>query len=608
MAATSDDGVNTLQEARADAGRLWRILAGLVAFQAVCYAVIAWLSPVFTYEASVEDRPLLSVLVLFGVCFACAIASAAVAVRLGERRWLTRTILTVAVAFRVLLLFTPPIQELDIYRYIWDGEVAAHGISPYRYPPAVILAALDDAAAADAQAAPELMRLLQLLKHDPGLADVIRRVHFPELTTIYPPVSQTVFAAAVMLMPPDASAFMRVTIMKSVLLVFDMATLGLVLWLLRLAGKPVGLAILYGWCPLVIKEIANSGHLDSIAVCLTTASLCLATRMWRRQGAEASRASQSLAVLLSSAVLLGLAVGAKIYPIILVPLVAVMNACHGGMRRAAFTAAATLLTAACCLAPMAWPSSGDDASVATDPSGTTMGLAAFVSRWEINDLVFMVVFENLRPADPEAPTPPAWFAVVPNGCRRTAIDPPASFLGVTTDRAAFWAARGLTSVLFLLILIGLLVRVARDPTLPQCLEAAFLTIAWFWLLAPTQNPWYWTWALPLLPFARGWAWRAVSGLLFLSYLRFWLVSRYPEAGVCGTAYNGSQFFDFVIPWIEFGPWFLWLAIVASLRGRPHASPGDADSGLCGEVHRVAAGLPLNFFAPDTSSPNTNGGT
>jgi hypothetical protein len=589
-------------EERADTVCLRTIFVTLVAIQAVGYAAIAWLSPAFAHDQGLEDRPLLTMLGLFAVCFVCSTASVGVAMRLGESRWLTGVIVAVAFAFRGLLLFTPPIQEVDVYRYIWDGEVAAHGISPYRYPPAVILAAHDGRAQAPGDDAPELARLVQLLKHSPGLADSLRRVHYLELTTIYPPVSQAVFAGAAMLMPADASAFMRVTIMKSVLLAFDMATLGLVFWLLRMAGKPMGLAILYGWCPLVIKEYANSGHLDSITVCLTTAALCLVARAWCRCGSETARWS------LASAVLLGLAVGGKIYPVILVPLVAFVTASRAGVRRAAVACAATILTSALCLAPMLWPSSGDDDSVATDPSGTTIGVAAFVSRWEINDLVFIVALENIRPIDPAAHIPPAWFAIVPNAFRCAAINPLAAFLGVSTDRAAFWAARGLTGLVFLLILLTLVRRASRDPSLPRFLEAAFLTIAWFWLLAPTQNPWYWTWALPVIPFARGWAWRAVSGLVFLSYLRFWLIYRYPEAGVFGTAYNGSQFFDFVIPWVEFGPLFLWLAIAAMLRPQALDPPGSSHEGLCGEVHRALAALPLRSPDPDTPLPNTNGGT
>jgi hypothetical protein len=110
------------------------------------------------------------------------------------------------------------------------------------------------------------------------------------------------------------------------------------------------------------------------------------------------------------------------------------------------------------------------------------------------------------------------------------------------------------------------------------LEAAFLTLAWFWLLSPTQNPWYWIWALPLLPFARGRAWFAVSGLVFIYYLRFWLLYHWPAQGILGTRYNGPLFFDFVMTWIEFGPWLLWLGATA-LGRRVHTSQsGDLPHG------------------------------
>jgi hypothetical protein len=36
--------------------------------------------------------------------------------------------------------------------------------------------------------------------------------------------------------------------------------------------------------------------------------------------------------------------------------------------------------------------------------------------------------------------------------------------------------------------------------------------------------------------------------------------------VSGTSYAGPEFFDFVVSSIDFGPWFLWLA-VDSLRSR-----------------------------------------
>lgn len=570
----------------ADTGRLRTGLLALVAVQAVGYAVIAWLSQAFAHDQGFGERPLLAVLGLFGVCFACSVASGVVAVRLGEGRWLAGVIVAAALVFRGLLLWTPPIQEVDIYRYVWDGAVASQGVSPYRYPPAAVLAAHDGPATDAGGTSPELARLVGLLDASPGLADALRRVHYPELTTIYPPVSQAVFTVTAMLTPLDASVFTRITIMKIALLVFDMATVGMVFWLLRAAGRHMGLAIVYAWCPLVIKEFANSGHLDSIAVCLTMASVCSAARLWCRCGPHAGRWG------IASAVLLGLAVGAKIYPVILVPLVTVVTMRKAGLRHGSVACAAAILTSIACLAPMVWPTPGGDPPGASDPPGTSTGLAAFVSRWEINDLVFMVVLENLRPVDPEAHAATAWFAIVPNAWRWSAIGPLAGRLGVDTDRAAFWATRGLTGLVFFLVLLPLLFRVAREPSLPRFLEAAFLTIAWFWLLAPTQNPWYWTWAVPLVPLARGRAWQAVSGLVFLSYLRFWLVYHYPEASVFGTGYGGGQFFDFFVPWVEFGPWFLWLASGAILRRNP-VTPTETDGdSLCGQVHRDAGALPL----------------
>ena len=78
--------------------------------------------------------------------------------------------------------------------------------------------------------------------------------------------------------PAQASIDQRILILKIWLLGFDLATGGLVLLLLRQTGRPLGMFVLYAWCPLVLKEFANSGHLDVIAVFLTTLAMWLAVR------------------------------------------------------------------------------------------------------------------------------------------------------------------------------------------------------------------------------------------------------------------------------------------------------------------------------------------
>jgi hypothetical protein len=36
-----------------------------------------------------------------------------------------------------------------------------------------------------------------------------------------------------------------------------------------LTGRHLGWSLAYAWCPLAVKEVANTGHLDSIPVFLT---------------------------------------------------------------------------------------------------------------------------------------------------------------------------------------------------------------------------------------------------------------------------------------------------------------------------------------------------
>ena len=95
---------------------------------------------------------------------------------------------------------------------------------------------------------------------------ILKRIHYGEYSTIYPPVSQAVFFMTMKWFPATASVEAHIVFIKSVLVIFDLLVLALVVGLLRQMKIHIGWLILYAWNPLVVKEIANGGHLDSIAV------------------------------------------------------------------------------------------------------------------------------------------------------------------------------------------------------------------------------------------------------------------------------------------------------------------------------------------------------
>ncbi len=196
-----------------------------------------------------------------------------------------------------------------------------------------------------------------------------------------------------------------------------------------------------------------------------------------------------------------------------------------------------------------------------DPSES---LRAFLSRWEMNDFLFLLAIENLRPSDGLPAHQVAWFTVTPEVWRSSLVSFVATRSGLAADSVPFILTRTFLSIVFLILACGLALwaepqtaGATANRSAARLLEAAFLTLAWFWLLLPTQNPWYLVWCLPLLPFARNRAWLALSGLTFCYYIRFWLTSQFPTP-LLGTHYPGPQFFDYIVTWMEFVPWFVWL--------------------------------------------------
>ena len=603
----------------------WRfqLLLTLGVLQFACYLAIAFLSDYFRLGGDQSLRPIPLVLLLFTTCFVMHLAALRLGLQVQARQRLMKWIVFGAVCFRGILLFSQPIQEVDIYRYCWDGAVLSEGVSSFRYSPMRVLLAQAD----EPGISPELQRVIALRDRDEGLAKILERVHFGELTTIYPPTSQIVFALADAVTPSGASISVRLWVMKAFIVVFDLLTLACLAKMLAMLRIHAAWAIPYAWSPLLIKEFANSGHLDSIAVFFTSAAVYCFLKAFKQ---ASSRTTMNVGWTVGSALLLAAGVGAKLYPIVLAPLFAWILLRQIGWRCSAIWCTSLGITTALLLSPMlvemrneaadarptlmplemdavlagqsnsatelaellasenSFPplpsytgvASGETSeSVSTNDSEPLApaqpptankpnddGLVEFLSRWEMNDLLFMVVEENLRTKFKSRPKP--WFVVTSDEWRSSVTAFAEKKLGWKARKTPFFLTRTLSLALFLILVAAFTLktgsRICRQESdelrMKAILEGVFLILAWFWLLSPTQNPWYWSWCLPFVVFASSRVWLAVGGLVMTYYLRFWFLYQYGESEVWGSGYVGTDFFDFVIVWIEYAPWLAVLAV------------------------------------------------
>jgi hypothetical protein len=155
----------------------------------------------------------------------------------GNSKRLVFIIIIFAVLFRALLVpAAPSVLSKDMYRYIWDGRVQQNGINPYQHPP-------------DAD---ELK----------GLRDkkVYPNINRKSYSTLYPAGAQLFFRLFHIIVGDRVSGH------KGLMTVFDVLTLFVLLALLRIYGFEQTRLMIYAWNPLVIFEIAYSGHLEGLTV------------------------------------------------------------------------------------------------------------------------------------------------------------------------------------------------------------------------------------------------------------------------------------------------------------------------------------------------------
>lgn len=440
----------------------------------------------FAWEQRLVDIPALQLaggLIAAGLIYALLFPLIKWTVRANSSKSykLVGLVLLTGFGLRLMMLPAVPALEDDFYRYLWDGGVTAAGHNPYAFAPARVRT-------------DKVPPAVQQLARQGGL--ILERVNHPELKTIYPPVAQAAFVVAHWIEPWSLRAW------RFVCLAGECASLVFLLLLLGAVGRSRLWVALYWLNPLVIEELMNSAHMEAIVLPFVLAALLLLVR-GRPIAATAA---------------IGFAIGAKLWPVMLLPLV--LRPLLDKPRRLA--AAAALLV----LMTMAW---------AVPPwiggLGSDSGFVAYATYWQTNSALFQllqgIVQFLMRGLDVTATTPGMLVRV-----------------GAAVSVAAF--------------AIWLACEPAKEPE--AIVARAAMVVLALLLLSPAQFPWYASWVLifaPLMPLTMH---AGLTIFLPLYYASFYL------AGI--NQYAGLNPWLIWLQWLPI--WILMLIDARSARRRPFA--------------------------------------
>ena len=359
----------------------------------------------------------------------------------STRSWRADGRIVAAIAMSGLLMRLPyfgvgQLLEDDHFRYLLDGAIVAHGLNPYAYSPQQVLAG----------AVPEPYRAIGVA----GRA-AIEQINFPQLRSIYPGTGQVLYAIAHLIKPWSIGG------LRVVLLASELATALLCWHLLGALGMSRHLVALI-WCnPLLAFCLTGQAHVDAALGPLVLGAVVAMWRAWS----------------VPSGALLGLAIGVKLWPAMLLPL---FLRYFWPNRRAALG----------CLLSAAVVASATCVPVLISSANPNAGLVAYARGWSVNNM------------------PYAWASYT--GLQLSGGNGLEAYLRVGVGLAA--------------IVLSLAVAVRPIQNNTDHVARLALVAGGLFYLSPAQFPWYAFWFLPLAVLARNWALLAASAALPFYFLFF----------------------------------------------------------------------------------------
>lgn len=459
--------------------------AGLILFA----LALTRLSQSFGYDWAVIDMPVLTLAALLITAGAFYFVFCALHTRLNDAAAAPYNALVILVLVlagliaRLILIQSEPALEDDYQRYLWDGAVTANGFNPYLHAPSDVVTGGSAHPLADIadQSGP-----------------VLQRINHKNLKTIYPPVAQAAFALAYAIKPFSLVSW------RSLIVVSELATLGLLFLLLAKLGRSPLWAMIYWINPMVLKEFINSAHMDALLAPFVLSALYFT--MQKRS-------------LLATGTLT-FAIGLKLWPVLLIPLV--WRNAIGTRRELIANVLLLAMLGGLILSPYILTALGDQS-----------GAVAYARNWTIN----APLYTTLRDA--------VTFALTASG---------------QFENPQQWGAM-IARVLLAAVVVLIALVMARKPAPggDEVCKRALIIIAALIFCAPAIYPWYTLWMAPLLALVPELALLLLTVTIPLYYSYFYFAAR-----------SMADVYRNAIVWLVWLP--VWLSCIASwnLRHR-HSS-------------------------------------
>jgi alpha-1,6-mannosyltransferase len=391
----------------------------LIAFSIYIYLV----SPRLTYNAHPGSPDVIEytiIRIIIGLIYTVAVVLV-IRKKLFSRKNLI-FIFLMGLTSRIILIPSEPILEDDYYRYLWDGMVTAKGYNPYEYPPKIF------------QQDTLLNGPLELYEAAESSGIVIERINHPHIRTIYPPTAQFFFALASIANPWSSSTW------KILLLIIDIVVFVLLTYLLRKIKYTALLVVIYWWNPILLHEMFNAGHMDLIMYPFILVGIIFLLK----------------SKIISSLLMFALAVGVKIWPIILFPF-SLKRVLQNKYKLIIASSLAIIFIIA-----ILYP-------IILTKLDNSLGFITYTKNWTNNESVFQLI--NLL------------------------VKQIIELFGINYH-CNHCVTRWVVFILYSLFLFFMFRSFKGGEY--QLLTIFYYLVAVLYFISPTQFPWYYTWILPFL--------------------------------------------------------------------------------------------------------------